>query len=154
MIKKVIFVISLLLLTLPIVVYASEDENTNELELRNDNIEIIPKVETKNYENMCVDIKINEDGFYSLMSNVQVHYVNGEIDYLSLDEPTLLSFVISSQYNHALWLLDKNEGEKIINNLTELKNELEKQGDDEQAIKIKNIIEYFKNIGPITGAST
>ena len=111
MMKKYIFLTILLLFTLPLVIHADEDKNINDLQLKKP-IEIVSKDETKSYENMNIDVQVNKDGYYSLMSNTEIHYSDGEIDYISLDEPILLSFQLSSQRNGGIWLLDKNEGEQ------------------------------------------
>ena len=138
MMKKYIFLTILLLFTLPLVIHADEDKNINDLQLKKP-IEIVSKDETKSYENMNIDVQVNKDGYYSLMSNTEIHYSDGEIDYISLDEPILLSFQLSSQRNGGIWLLDKNE--------------LKKQGNNDQLTKIENIIEYLTSTGPITDAS-
>lgn len=153
MMKKYIFLTILLLFTLPLVVHADEDKNINDLQLKKP-IEIVSKDETKSYENMNIDVQVNKDGYYSLMSNTEIHYSDEEIDYISLDEPILLSFQLSSQRNGGIWLLDKNEGEQMIKDLTEIKDELKKQGNNDQLTKIENIIEYLTSTGPITDAST
>lgn len=32
---------------------------------------------TETYDSVCVDVSAHEDGFYSLMSNVEIHYYDG-----------------------------------------------------------------------------
>ena len=120
MMKKYIFLTILLLFTLPLVVHADEDKNINDLQLKKP-IEIVSKDETKSYENMNIDVQVNKDGYYSLMSNTEIHY---------------------------------SDGEKMIKDLTEIKDELKKQGNNDQLTKIENIIEYLTSTGPITDAST
>lgn len=71
MMKKYIFLTILLLFTLPLVVHADEDKNINDLQLKKP-IEIVSKDETKSYENMNIDVQVNKDGYYSLMSNTEI----------------------------------------------------------------------------------
>lgn len=143
-VKKYFFGVVLLFFTLSLFMNVLGKENDQDLEIEKNN----------NYQNMCVDIQVNEDGYYSLMSDVEVHYDNDKISYISLKEPTLLSFAISSKHENAVWLLDQSKGEAFINELMVINEELKNQGNHELSKKVEAIISQFASIGPITGAST
>ncbi len=98
-----------------------------------------------------IGIRTHEDGYYSLMSSVELKYYEGELSEIYIDEPTLLAFAVSSFYNGGVYILDLTEGEELINELSVIAEELE---NPELAEKINAIIEYLQQIGPITGAST
>ena len=100
---------------------------------------------------VCVSSRAHEDGYYSLMSSVELTYYEGELSEIYIDEPTLLAFAVSSFYNGGVYILDLAEGEELINELSAIAAEIE---DPELAERINAIIEYLQQIGPITGAST
>lgn len=95
--KKFLMLIMICFFTIPLAVYASNDGAKNNYKSV-EPINIVSEDITETYENMCVDIGVNGDGYYSLMSDVEINYVDNEIGYIYLDEPTLLSYVISSKY--------------------------------------------------------
>lgn len=109
---------------------------------------------TKTYDSVCVDVSAHRDGFYSLMSNVEIHYYDGGIGYISLNDPTLLAFQVSSMYKGGVWMLNLDEGQTIMDELTDVSETLKEQGDSELADKIDNLIEIMSQSGPFTNAST
>jgi len=102
-------------------------------------------------DHVCIGIRAHEDGYYSLMSSVELTYYEGELSEIYIDEPTLLAFAVSSFYSGGVYILDLTEGEELINELSAIAAEIE---DPELAERINAIIEYLQQIGPITGAST
>ena len=109
---------------------------------------------TETYDSVCVDVSAHEDGFYSLISNVEIHYYDGGIGYISINDPTLLAFQVSSMYKGGVWMLDLDEGQTIMDELTNVSETLKEQGDSELAGKIENLIEIMSRSGPFTNAST
>lgn len=107
------------------------------------------------YESLHVDMKLHNDGYYAFMSDVEVHYgADHAIEYLSINNPSLLSFNVSSQFNGGVWILDLNEGEKILNELKDVNDVLKETGNHELSQKIESIILLLENSGPFTQAST
>ena len=100
---------------------------------------------------VCIGIRTHEDGYYSLMSSVELSYYEGKLSEIYIDEPTLLAFAVSSFYNGGVYILDLTEGEELINELSAIAEETE---NPELAERINAIIEHLRQIGPITGAST
>lgn len=64
---------------------------------------------TETYDSVCVDVSAHEDGFYSLMSNVEIHYYDGGMGYISINDPTLLAFQVSSMDKGGVWMLDLDD---------------------------------------------
>ena len=107
------------------------------------------------YESLHVDMKLHNDGYYAFMSDVEIHYgVDHAIEYLSINNPSLLSFNVSSQFNGGVWILDLNAGEKILNELTDVNVVLKETGNHELFQKIESLILLLENSGPYTQAST
>ena len=155
--KKIFLFVMACICLLSFTVYASENEETENINKQAqivDSVEPVQEDQTETYENVYVDVKMNGDGYYSFMSDVKLDYVNGEIGSLNLDEPILLSFAISSKYGKEAWLFDKNEGEALLRKLNEINQELKKQGNQSLSSKVEKIISELKNKGPIAGSST
>lgn len=107
--------------------------------------------ESITYDVAYIGIRAHEDGFYSLMSPVELSYYQGELSEIYIDDPTLLAFKVSSLYDGGVYILDLTEGETIINELTAIAEEID---NPELVNRINAIIEHLQQIGPITGAST
>lgn len=113
-----------------------------------------PDEETINYEVVYTDIQVNDDGYYGLMGPVELTYYKGDLTNIYIDNPALLYFAISSQFNGGVYILDLTEGEALINELTAISEEMTESGDMTLAEQINQIIDQIQNCGPITGAST
>lgn len=100
---------------------------------------------------VCIGIRTHEDGYYSLMSSVELSYYEGELSEIYIDEPTLLAFAVSSRYNGGVYILDLTEGEAFIDELSAIAEEID---NPELVNRINALIEKLQQIGPITGAST
>lgn len=103
-------------------------------------------------DNACVDISIDNDGYYSLMSNVTVHFGDdGEILYIDLNSPTLLAFKVSDRYKGGVYLYS---GEAMDDILFKLKTVLNSLNDTENTGLLESVISELEYGGPIEGAST
>lgn len=100
---------------------------------------------------VCIGIRTHEDGYYSLMSSVELSYYEGKLSEIYIDEPTLLAFAVSSFYNGGVYILDLTEGEELINELFAITAEID---NPELVGRLNAIIEKLQQISPITGAST
>lgn len=110
------------------------------------------KVETR--ESLCIDVEINGDGYYALMSDAEIHYGENEIDYIYLNDPILLAFNVSSEYNGGVWVLDLDEGEKILSELAEVNEALKANENGKLSERVEYAIQLLENSGPFTYAST
>ncbi|MGN0295102.1 MAG: hypothetical protein ACI4D3_13970 [Lachnospiraceae bacterium] len=110
--------------------------------------------ETVKYDKVCVDVRTNEDGFYSLASDVEIHYCNDNIESISVNEPTLYAFRVSSAYKGGVWLMDLEKGQHVLDELSAAAVSLRASEENELAEKIENLIEIISQTGPFTQAST
>lgn len=113
-----------------------------------------PDEETINYEVVYTDIQVNEDGYYGLLGPVELTYYKGDLTNIYIDDPALLYFAVSSQFDGGVYILDLTEGETLISELIVISEELMESGSTALAERINRIIEQLQNCGPITGAST
>ena len=49
-----------------------------------------PTEERVEYDNLYIDIGVNEDGYYGLMGPAELTYYNGELVSVYIDDPALL----------------------------------------------------------------
>lgn len=110
------------------------------------------RVET--HENLCVDVGVNGDGYYALVSDAEIRYGEDGIESLYLDEPTLLAFQVSSEYSGGIWRLDWDRGEQLLSELTEIKQALHASGDGKLLERIETVIGILESSGPMSRAST
>ena len=110
--------------------------------------------ENKTGNNVYIDLQVNGDGYYSLFGETASNYGSEGIDYISIYDPILLSFSVSSVYGGGVWILDLDEGEQMLSDLKNIAAELEKTDNQELLEKINSIIETISYSGPYTEAST
>ena len=101
-----------------------------------------------------INIVVNEDGYYSLLGEVALNYSENGLSYISINDPILLSFSVSSEYNNGVWILNLDEGEKILTDLNSIASELSETGDTDLQQKVESIIDILSYSGPYTKAST
>ena len=106
------------------------------------------------YEQVVVDVVDESKGFYCMYSDVQLAIEDGELIGVTLYEPTLLAFQPGSRFNGGIYLLDLDEGDKMIETLSNVIYELEEAGDTDTALKLHELLEIMVFSGPITGEST
>lgn len=70
------------------------------------------------YENICVDITTEGDGFYSTFADVTVVYHGNGVSYIVVENPTVLAFKVSDKYDGGVCLIDGAEIEQMIHSLT------------------------------------
>lgn len=110
---------------------------------------------TEEYNTVCVDIGVNEDGYYGLMADVTLHYNDdGSLEYVTVIDPALLAFNVSSDRGGGVYLIDLPDGNEAIDELSAIAEEMRAAGMEEYAERINKIIEIFTNSGPLTQAST
>lgn len=109
---------------------------------------------TEKYNDICVDIGINEDGYYALMGDIEINYSKDAVDYIYVEDPAVLTFNVSSEYKGGVWVMDLDEGQKAIDELTEIVEILKASGNSELTSRIETVIETISNSGPFTQAIT
>lgn len=154
MVRKILAIAVSFLLAIPFIPFSSyENKSTTNFSTVTATTEF-SRERVKTYENICVDVGTDGDGYYALMSNVEIHYDENDISYFYIDDPTLLAFRVSSEYNGGVWVLDLDEGEKVLNDLREVNEILKKSGNTELSEKLQNSIDILEYSGPFTQAST
>lgn len=109
---------------------------------------------TQRYESAIVDIQTNGDGYYSLMSDIELQFGENGVECVYVEEPTLLAFSVSSEHQGGVWVLDLNEGNTVLASLEEIRTALSQSGNTDLAEKIDAVIQQFETAGPFTSAST
>lgn len=110
--------------------------------------------EPQRFESVIVDIQTGGDGYYSLMSDVEVQVGEHGIESVFVEEPVLLAFSVSSEHQGGVWILDLNKGEEVIESLKKIQERLSEEGSDDLAAELASAIEKIEMSGPFTQAST
>lgn len=121
---------------------AVEDtETTSPQTTAEETAELAATIPHDHYENMCIDVNIHEDGYYSFYGDVDLYYYNGELSDVFIQNPTLLAFDVSSFYDNGFYFMKLTEGDKVIDELTEVAAALEAAGRSDLAEKVNDAIE-------------
>lgn len=110
--------------------------------------------EIQQSDHALVDIAVNGDGHYSLMGDVKVQFDGEQVESISIKEPMLLAFSVSSKHQGGVWIMDRDEGEDMLASMEELHRILSQSGNTDLAKQVHALIERFEMAGPISGAST
>ena len=90
-----------------------------------------------------------------MIGDVEVRYYNGEISCITIKEPVLLSFQVSSEYGGGVWLLNMDDGQAVIDELTETLTLLHSSGKEESAAaRIESVLDILSRSGPYTNTNT
>lgn len=108
----------------------------------------------EHYTRVCVDISVHEDGFYGTWADVDLHYYAGKLSSISISDPTLLAFKVSSRYENGVYILSGSEGGSIAEVLEESAKMAEYTGNAELLEKLTAAIELIERSGPLEEAST
>lgn len=153
--KKIIVIIAAIVMTFSRTAYgAPADLDAVIPETVDVNDAVSDDNQTVAYDGVCLDISTNKDGFYNLMSDVEIHYYDGEIGYISIKNPALLAFQVSSAYKGGLWMMDLEEGQTVVDELSEVAASLRAAGEYGLAEKIEESLHILSDNGPFTQAST
>lgn len=110
--------------------------------------------QTQRYEDVFVDIRANGDGHYSLVGTAEVQLGERGVERLTLEEPALLAFSVSSAYAGGVWVMDLKQGETVLSSLREVQTSLSRSGNTALAQEIGSVIAQLETAGPYTQAST
>ena len=103
-------------------------------------------------ESVCLDMTLNEDGYYSMFADVTVDFGDdGPIQAVEVDNTALLAFKVSSYYPGGIYLYAGEDMQELI---ARLKDAADAAGDSEAKDLIESVIEELEMGGPIEGAST
>ncbi|MGN0274259.1 MAG: hypothetical protein ACI4DT_05670 [Chordicoccus sp.] len=152
--KTRILLIAALFLSLPLSVYESYASPKTMPATADVGDTILRFHQSEIYDGVCVDINTPEDGFYSLLSDIEIHFDENSIEYLSITNPMLLGFQVSSAHNGGVWLMDLAEGQNALNELSDVAASLRNSKENDLAERIENVIDILSRSGPYTQAST
>lgn len=108
---------------------------------------------TEEYESVCVDIGVHDDGYYGLMANVSIHYnEDGTLGWITVLDPALLAFNVSSTLGGGVYIINLPDGNKAIDELSYISEALKAAGMTDYAERIDAVIAIIGS--PITQAST
>lgn len=108
---------------------------------------------TEEYESVCVDIGVHDDGYYGLMANVSIHYnEDGTLGWITVLDPALLAFNVSSTLGGGVYVINLPDGNKAIDELSYISEALKAAGMTDYAERIDAVISIIGS--PITQAST
>lgn len=96
--------------------------------VKNEDIELEKADES--YESMIVDIESKDGGFYSTYADLTLHYYDGDLSYVTVSTPTLLSFKVPEKYEDGVVIFSGYELNKLI--------EYVNNGDTKSALEILN----------------
>ena len=105
-------------------------------------------------ENVPVGLVVNEDGYYSLYADVSAMMQDGEMTSLEITNTVLLAFQVSSLYGGGVYPLPLEDGEYIIDALTEISAQLREKGEADMAEQLEYVLKLVIESGPLTQAST
>lgn len=108
---------------------------------------------TEEYESVCVDIGVHDDGYYGLMANVSIHYnEDGTLGWITVLDPALLAFNVSSTLGGGVYIINLPDGNMAIDELSSISEALKAAGMTDYAERIDAVIAIIGS--PITQAST
>lgn len=105
-------------------------------------------------ENIHIDVQANGDGFYCLRSDAEIQYVDNQIVDIFINDPTLFSFSVSSEYHGGVWLMNLDDGEQILAGITEVRNALDSNENEDLLQELDEILHILEHSGPYTNSST
>lgn len=108
---------------------------------------------TEEYESVCVDIGVHDDGYYGLMANISIHYnEDGTLGWITVLDPALLAFNVSSTLGGGVYVISLPDGNKAIDELSSILEALKAAGMTDYAERIDAVIAIIGS--PIAQAST
>ena len=100
---------------------------------------------TEEYESVCVDIGVHDDGYYGLMANVSIHYnEDGTLGWITV--------LVSSTLGGGVYVINLPDGNKAIDELSSVSEALKAAEMTDYAERIDAVIAIIGS--PITQAST
>lgn len=102
-------------------------------------------------EAVCVGVEVGEQGYYSLLADVELHYYDGEVSAVYVIDPTLLAFSVSERWAGGVCLMSGEDMAELMTLLHEMLQTYRSEALQEDILKA---IEMLENSPAITGAST
>ena len=109
---------------------------------------------TDHFEKVCVDIAVNDDGYYATYTDMDIHYADGEISWVLIDQPTLLAYEVSSAWDGGICLLSGKESKEMSSALKKAKKLAKNNGDKELLKELEGALSVLEESGPYKQQST
>lgn len=98
-----------------------------------------------NLENICVDIATDNNGFYSLIANVNLCSGESGIYSLYITDPRVLAFNVSDSYIGGVCLINGMDIETLLDRLNTMSEDIE-SGDKNSALeKLKEVVDFLSD---------
>lgn len=110
--------------------------------------------QTLSLNRINMDIEDADGRYYNALADVEIYYEQGKPIYMSVENPALLSFQLSSKYHGGIWLLNQEEGNQMLSDLKDMKEQFNQQGLEKYCEQVERMIQQLDNAGPVTGAGT
>ena len=98
-----------------------------------------------------LDIETKDGGYYAIQGNIRFDKVQNTV---TVTEPVLIGYTLPKNQGGAVWVMNREDGEQTLNDLYELREELQNSNDKNIKNKVEDAIERIENSGPYTDSST
>lgn len=102
-------------------------------------------------EMVCVGVEVGEQGYYSLLADVELDYYDGKVSAVYIIDPALLAFSVSERWAGGVCLMSGEDMAELMTLLHEMLQTYRSEALQEDILKV---IEMLENSPAITGAST
>ena len=106
------------------------------------------------FEGVPVQISANGDGQYLFVSDIELRMGQFGVEDVYIDQPTLLSYAVSSAYADGAWVLDGAEAEQLRTHLTRAQELLTEQCSPQAAEEIAAALAQLDAADLYTQSST
>ncbi len=96
-----------------------------------------------NLENVYVDIATDDNGFYSLLANVNLYSDEGGIYSFYITDPRVLAFNVSDSYIGGVCLINGMDIETLLDRLNAMSEDIESGDKDSALEKLKEIVDFL-----------
>lgn len=107
--------------------------------------------ETPSANYSYLDIETKDGGYYAIQGNIRFDKVQNTV---TVTEPVLIGYTLPKNQGGAVWVMNREDGEQTLNDLYELREELQNSNDKNIKNKVEDAIERIENSGPYTDSST
>jgi len=108
---------------------------------------------TEEVKSVVVDISDADNGYFDTVADVELHYHNGELSYILVNEPTMLAFEVSDEWVGGMCVYSGEQISEVLQMLVEIEARHMEDGDT-MLDTLEQIIEKLEACLLLTQAST